>query len=648
MKPFLTFLFCFWGMLNTLQAQPSWGLDPDCSSITTDGVAAFTCGVSTDNPSTEDFTMGMMLINDVVPTTGRLDITSQIEMYHHPSWHVDTIGNVFGVTMDGCGNTYVTASANYPSGFFNHPSILKYGTLVGSENSLESAGAIYRIDAETGQASHFTSLPQQFTTVSHTSCLFDPQVNRNTGPGLGNIAYYAANEQFYVTNFEDGRIYRLDADGTILDSYDPLAYDNGQSGAPADLEDIPYGIAVSPDGSQLFFGTAEIIVFSFPESFLDPPARVYSVDLNADGSFVGTVNNSTLPAGATWSNFVGTDSIQFEVPLEFIGGIGFEETRIISDIEFLPSEEMFIGTRTICGYNIYSAYNHSSQAYVLEENGGSYSEVGELLPGVFGVFAGKECYGGVSYYENGSGEVDYVVTSADMLSGAGPHGIHVSDEDNFNTSGSITPAGIISYGGLSNNDDPKGIGGDVYVFRTCNCVACACVGDINGDGSIDLLDVDPFVALIIAGIFEACADINGDGEVNLLDVDPFVALLTSGATCGEAPPGNGGNSRGQEDTRMAIEQLYQRLGMEQPVADLQYFPNPASDVLNLTWNATSSARLTLRIYNTAGQQVLVKEVRTEAGPNWITVDLEDLTAGLYFVEVNDGQVIQGGKFLVEK
>ena len=53
------------------------------------------------------------------------------------------------------------------------------------------------------------------------------------------------------------------------------------------------------------------------------------------------------------------------------------------------------------------------------------------------------------------------------------------------------------------------------------------VGDVNLDGVVDLLDVGPFVALLISGTFQAEADINEDGEVNLLDVEPFVQLLSN-------------------------------------------------------------------------------------------------------------------------
>ena len=51
-------------------------------------------------------------------------------------------------------------------------------------------------------------------------------------------------------------------------------------------------------------------------------------------------------------------------------------------------------------------------------------------------------------------------------------------------------------------------------------------GDVNRDGMIDLLDVQPFVDLLTSGEFQLEADINLDGVVDLLDVGPFIELLT--------------------------------------------------------------------------------------------------------------------------
>ncbi len=52
------------------------------------------------------------------------------------------------------------------------------------------------------------------------------------------------------------------------------------------------------------------------------------------------------------------------------------------------------------------------------------------------------------------------------------------------------------------------------------------LGDINGDGVVNLLDVAPFVELLTTGEYLPAADINGDGTVNLLDVGPLVELLS--------------------------------------------------------------------------------------------------------------------------
>ena len=54
------------------------------------------------------------------------------------------------------------------------------------------------------------------------------------------------------------------------------------------------------------------------------------------------------------------------------------------------------------------------------------------------------------------------------------------------------------------------------------------VGDVNCDGAVDLLDIEPFVQAITNNVFDFKADINGDGEDNLLDVAGLVQLLTGG------------------------------------------------------------------------------------------------------------------------
>ena len=52
------------------------------------------------------------------------------------------------------------------------------------------------------------------------------------------------------------------------------------------------------------------------------------------------------------------------------------------------------------------------------------------------------------------------------------------------------------------------------------------IGDVNCDSDVNLLDIEPFVDILINGPYESKADVNRDGKVNLLDVAPFVDLLS--------------------------------------------------------------------------------------------------------------------------
>ena len=51
-------------------------------------------------------------------------------------------------------------------------------------------------------------------------------------------------------------------------------------------------------------------------------------------------------------------------------------------------------------------------------------------------------------------------------------------------------------------------------------------GDVNLDGSANLLDVSLFVDRISVGEFQLEADCNCDGVVSLLDVSAFIDILT--------------------------------------------------------------------------------------------------------------------------
>ena len=96
--------------------------------------------------------------------------------------------------------------------------------------------------------------------------------------------------------------------------------------------------------------------------------------------------------------------------------------------------------------------------------------------------------------------------------------ISIADGASFINSmeSSLSAAGNVTFG-LKFTDLSEGI------FTVKSPVL---IGDVNGDGVVDLLDVLPFVDALTGGSYVPEADINQDGVLNLLDVEPFVSLLS--------------------------------------------------------------------------------------------------------------------------
>jgi hypothetical protein len=418
------------------------------------GIAAVSCGTTTSVTANERFTFGLMNVDGVVPGSGRVDVTASVQMYHHPSWLVTEIGNVFGVAInERTGDIFLNASSNYGAGFFGRTSVLGYGSIGGGAEDLSAAGTVYQIDAVTGQASVFAVLPQQSATFTHSDCEGSDSRTRTTGVGLGNIHYDQFHNQYFVTNIEDGRIYRLGPVGDIRDSYDPGAYDDGAAGITS-LTDLVYGVAVEPGGHRLFFGGVSITG--------QVPLR--SIDLSESGGFVGIINNTTLPAGATWNNYVGVETLHTNVTAQTGSSPASEVYHQLSDLEFTPDSRLLVGIRVGCRNSWFTSYNHQGESNVISRDGaGLYnSAITEFDVSVTGSFASEDAYGGVAYYEHVDGFVDFVVSSADILAEIGPHGIAVFHSADAALS-PITPLAAISYG-VVDNGDPKGVGGSVDVF----------------------------------------------------------------------------------------------------------------------------------------------------------------------------------------
>jgi hypothetical protein len=88
------------------------------------------------------------------------------------------------------------------------------------------------------------------------------------------------------------------------------------------------------------------------------------------------------------------------------------------------------------------------------------------------------------------------------------------------------PAFVSGTTGLVFNEDEDESAGTYYWATAAS--ARIINGDVNFDGEVNGLDVDPFVEAVLGGGYAAPADMNGDGAVDGLDVDPFVAAVVGG------------------------------------------------------------------------------------------------------------------------
>ena len=79
-------------------------------------------------------------------------------------------------------------------------------------------GAIWRVNGNTGEVTLFAVLPD------------------NSGPGIGDIVFDEEAGQFYVSDLDTGLIYRIDADGTVIGSFDH-GVDGREAAGLAEIED---------------------------------------------------------------------------------------------------------------------------------------------------------------------------------------------------------------------------------------------------------------------------------------------------------------------------------------------------------------------------------------------------------------------------
>ncbi len=134
------------------------------------------------------------------------------------------------------------------------------------------APKVFKINPETGIVTRIAQLPGTL--------------------GLGAIDFDVINEQLLITNMDDGKIYRLNTDGVVLNSYDPLAVDNGISSQLPNLGDRILGIAFNPIEKRLYYAvwSNHTTFNSTYENINNNYNTIRSVALDLNGDFIASTD----------------------------------------------------------------------------------------------------------------------------------------------------------------------------------------------------------------------------------------------------------------------------------------------------------------------------------------------------------------------
>jgi len=83
------------------------------------------------------------------------------------------------------------------------------------------------------------------------------------------------------------------------------------------------------------------------------------------------------------------------------------------------------------------------------------------------------------------------------------------------------------------------------------------------------------------------------------------------------------------------------------INDLTLFPNPTDDELNLRFSVKTAQEVNVQIQNISGQVLQKYLINANSGSNLVYMNTTDLSAGIYFMQINAGGSIQTIQFIIK-
>jgi len=83
------------------------------------------------------------------------------------------------------------------------------------------------------------------------------------------------------------------------------------------------------------------------------------------------------------------------------------------------------------------------------------------------------------------------------------------------------------------------------------------------------------------------------------------------------------------------------------MSNLSAYPNPVREQLNLSFGLDDSRTIAISICDLTGREVMAKEFEAISGENKTTLDVSQLTPGIYFASLISGELRKSVRVIVE-
>lgn len=343
---------------------------------------------SDDNtkPKNQVATLYKTLHNSLAPIgddwNSSLEGTNRVQSVFPKYWNSDSIGQVFGIALDHGGGVYFSATDVYKLDVSLPGS---WGQWASGAGPAGAAGIYY-----TNYSTINTTIPLVTTLNSAnantvgTNQIPSTGFSTSIGNSIGNIAFDYAHNQLFVTNLEDGRIYRIDpANGKVKSILDPFALDDGLAGIAKVGEQI-WGIGIYTTGgaTKVYFARTTLPYNSTATN--NGGVEIWSVALTASGEFSATNSGSGL-----YTATIASAMITKEVSVTQGG------QNKVTDIAFSNAGKMLVAERGHPHRAGVFEYMNNGAAWV---NGSSFN-IGSDLTSNPACLYGRNAQGGVDYSE---------------------------------------------------------------------------------------------------------------------------------------------------------------------------------------------------------------------------------------------------------